>query len=160
MIRYRILKLPVVNYNSPQRACKAEKSGKKGAFSLFYDNVRDLCALNRTNITQLAKDLGLSTSMPTKWKNGSVPKSDTVKLIADHFGVSADALLASGAPTNTIGNVSGSAVLQGNTGHKITVHNGAELTEDEREVLRLYRALPMRARVQWLQNGYELEGQK
>lgn len=95
--------------------------------------------------------------MPTKWKNGSVPKSDTLKLIADHFGVSTDALLSSGAQSNTIGNVSGSAVLQGNVGHKITVHNGDTLSDDEREVLRLYRALPMRSRVEWLRVGYEFE---
>lgn len=95
--------------------------------------------------------------MPTKWKNGSVPKSDTLKLIADHFGVSTDALLSSGSPSNTIGNVSGSAVLQGNVGHKITVHNGDTLSDDEREVLRLYRALPMRSRVEWLRVGYEFE---
>lgn len=125
---------------------------------MFYDNVKDLCALNRTNITQLAKDLGLSTSMPTKWKNGSVPKSDTVQKIADHFGVSTDMLLAKSEPTNTIGNVSGSAILQGNTGHKITVHNGAaDLSVEEKEILRLYRALPMRKRIDWMRYGYELE---
>lgn len=124
---------------------------------IFYENVKDLCALNRTNITQLAKDLGLSTSMPTKWKNGSIPKSDTLKKIADHFGVSTDALLSQSEPTNTIGNVSGSAVLQGNTGRNFNVENGSALTEDEREVLRLFRLLPMRQRIQWLQTGYDLE---
>lgn len=125
---------------------------------MFYNNVKDLCALNRTNITQLAKDLGLSTSMPTKWKNGSVPKSDTVQKIADHFGVSTDMLLAKSEPTSTIGNVSGSAILQGNTGHKITVHNGAsDLSIEEKEILRLYRDLPVRSRIQWMQYGYELE---
>lgn len=125
---------------------------------MFYDNVKDLCALNRTNITQLAKDLGLSTSMPTKWKNGSVPKSDTVQKIADHFGVSTDMLLAKSEPTNTIGNVSGSAILQGNTGRNFTVTNGApELSIEEKEILRLYRDLPVRSRIQWMQFGYELE---
>lgn len=125
---------------------------------IFYENVKDLCALNRTNITQLAKDLGLSTSMPTKWKNGSIPKSDTLKKIADHFGVSTDALLSQSAQSNTIGNVSGSAVLQGNSGRNFNVTNShASLSEDEEEVLRLFRSLPMRQRVQWLQSGYDLE---
>ena len=124
---------------------------------LFYDNVRDLCAINRTNITQLAKDLGLSTSMPTKWKNGAVPKSDTLKLIADHFGVSTDMLLSKQQPTVTIGNVSGSTVLQGNTGKNITVTNGTGLSEEEKEVLRLYRELPIRKRIDWMRFGYELE---
>lgn len=124
---------------------------------LFYENVRDLCAINRTNITQLAKDLGLSTSMPTKWKNGSVPKSDTVKLIADHFNVTTDMLLSKQEPSVTIGNVSGSAVLQGNTGKNITVSNGESLSDEERELLRLYRDLPIRKRIDFMQFGYELE---
>lgn len=124
---------------------------------MFYNNVKDLCALNRTNITQLAKDLGLSTSMPTKWKNGSVPKSDTVQKIADHFGVSTDMLLAKNEPTNTIGNVSGSAVLQGNTGKNINVSNGENLSDEERELLRLYRELPIRKRIDFMRFGYELE---
>lgn len=125
---------------------------------MFYENVKDLCGLHRTNITQLAKDLGLSTSMPTKWKNGAVPKSDTVKMIAEHFGVSTDQLLAPSGASNTIGNVSGSAVLQGNIGDKITVHNGgASLSDDEAELLRLYRELPMRQRIEWMRYGYELE---
>lgn len=119
--------------------------------------MKDLCALNRTNITQLAKDLGLSTSMPTKWKNGSVPKSDTVQKIADHFGVSTDMLLAKNEPTNTIGNVSGSAVLQGNTGKNINVSNGENLSDEERELLRLYRELPIRKRIDFMRFGYELE---
>lgn len=124
---------------------------------LFYENVRDLCAINRTNITQLAKDLGLSTSMPTKWKNGSVPKSDTVKLIADHFNVTTDMLLSKQEPSVTIGNVSGSAVLQGNTGKNITVSNGENLSDEERELLRLYRELPIRKRIDFMRFGYELE---
>lgn len=125
---------------------------------MFYENVKDLCGLHRTNITQLAKDLGLSTSMPTKWKNGSVPKSDTVKMIAEHFGVTTDQLLAPSSSSHTIGNVSGSAVLQGNIGEKITVHNGAaSLSDDEAELLRLYRELPVRQRVEWMRYGYELE---
>lgn len=125
---------------------------------MFYENVKDLCGLHRTNITQLAKDLGLSTSMPTKWKNGAVPKSDTVKMIADHFGVSTDQLLAPSGASNTIGNVSGSAVLQGNIGEKITVHSGgASLSDDEAELLRLYRELPMRKRIEWMRYGYDLE---
>lgn len=123
--------------------------------------MKDLCALNRTNITQLAKDLGLSTSMPTKWKNGAVPKSNTVQKIAEHFGVTTDQLLAESEPTYTIGNVSGSAILQGNRGGKITVHNGADsLSEEEKELLRLYRDLPVKSRIQWMQLGYELEEKK
>ena len=124
---------------------------------MFYENVKDLCALNRTNITQLAKDLGLSTSMPTKWKNGSIPKADTLQRIAEHFGVSTDALLAKNSPSNTIGNVTGSAVLQGNTGKTFNVSNGQTLNDDEKELLRIFRALPIRKRIELMRLAYEFE---
>jgi transcriptional regulator with XRE-family HTH domain len=121
---------------------------------LFYDNVKDLCALNRTNITQLAKDLGLSTSMPTKWKNGAVPKADTLKKIADHFGVSTDDLLTEFGPSFTIGNVSGSTVLQGFGNHN---HTCQTLSTEESELLRIYRALPVRERMAFMQIAFDFE---
>lgn len=127
---------------------------------MFYENVKDLCGLHRTNITQLAKDLGLSTSMPTKWKNGAVPKSDTVKMIADHFGVSTDQLLAPSGASNTIGNVSGSAVLQGNISDKITVNNGGDLSEEESELLRIYRGLEMRRRIALMKSAFDLDDEQ
>ena len=125
---------------------------------MFYDNVKDLCSINRTTITQMAKDLGLSTSMPTKWKNGSTPKADTLKLIAEHFGVTTDQLLAPASRSNTVGNVSGSAVLQGNRGGRITVTNGApELSPDEAELLRIFRALDARGRVALMGAAFDAE---
>lgn len=129
----------------------------RGSIFLFYENVRDLCALHRTNITQLAKDLGLSTSMPTKWKNGSIPKSDTLKMIADHFGVSTDSLLAPSGNSATIGDVSGSAVLLGNHSKSINVQNGAALTSEESELIRIYRALDVRARMDLMRLAFEAE---
>lgn len=125
---------------------------------MFYENVRDLCAIHRTNITQLAKDLGLSTSMPTKWKNGSVPKSDTVQKIAEHFGVTTDALLSSAGTSNTIGNVHGSTVLQGNRAGQISV--SSDLSDEEKELLRIYRALDFRGRIALMQYGFSLEDEK
>lgn len=95
--------------------------------------------------------------MPTKWKNGSIPKSDTLKKIADHFGVSTDALLAQNLPSNTIGNVTGSAVLQGNTGKTFTVTNNSALNDEEKELLRLFNALPIRKRIELMRIAYELE---
>ena len=125
---------------------------------MFYENVRDLCAIHRTNITQLAKDLGLSTSMPTKWKNGSVPKSDTVQKIAEHFGVTTDALLASAGTSNTIGNVHGSTVLQGNRAGRISV--SSDLKKEKKELLRIYRALDFRGRIALMQYGFSLADEK
>ena len=41
----------------------------------------------------MCKALGLSTSLPTKWKNGVEPNIRTLKRIADYFGISVEKLL-------------------------------------------------------------------
>ena len=128
---------------------------------MFYENVKDLCHQRRTNITTLVKELGMSTSMPTGWKNGTIPKSDTVQKIADYFGVTTDYLLRDHSPISA-SNVRDSVVLQGNTGNN-TVSNGdmgsapSQLTEQEEEVLRIFRSLGMRKKTSVLSYLYELE---
>lgn len=41
----------------------------------------------------MIKQLGFSTGMPSYWKNGSIPKADTLQKIADYFNVTTDQLL-------------------------------------------------------------------
>lgn len=61
---------------------------------MFYEQLTKLCAQNHISLTTLAtKELHMSVSNVTKWKNGNVPKSDTVQKIAAYFNVSTDYLL-------------------------------------------------------------------
>ena len=60
---------------------------------MFYERLCQLCNENGITITGLVVHLGISKSNVTNWKCGKVPKSDTVKRIADYFGVSTDCLL-------------------------------------------------------------------
>lgn len=133
---------------------------------MFYENVKELCRENRTNITSLMKELSMSTSMPTSWKKGAVPKADTVQKIADHFGVSVDYLLRDEfSPSfNIAGNISNSAVMQGNANGPVSISNSGaparnELTDQESEVLRIFRALDMRLKNTVLTYLYEIEDQ-
>lgn len=57
---------------------------------MFYENLNFLCKQKGTSPTALVKELGLSTSKVTAWKNGSVPKSNVMNLLADKLGVSVD----------------------------------------------------------------------
>ena len=41
----------------------------------------------------VAKELGLSSATVTKWKNGTLPQSETLLKIADYFNVTTDYLL-------------------------------------------------------------------
>ncbi len=59
----------------------------------FYDVISGLCKETHTSPTTVSKQLGLSTSMPTQWKNGRIPNGDTLLKIAAYFDVSVDYLL-------------------------------------------------------------------
>lgn len=61
---------------------------------MFYEQLTKLCAQSHISLTTLVtKELHMSVSNVTKWKNGNVPKSDTVQKVATYFGVSTDYLL-------------------------------------------------------------------
>lgn len=60
----------------------------------FYTLIKETC-FNKKNITltEMVKDLDLSTSMPTRWKNGLIPNGETLVKLADYLNVSIDYLL-------------------------------------------------------------------
>lgn len=66
---------------------------KRGVIAVFYDRFVELCKIKKMSPAAVAKDIGLSNSSTTTWKNGSIPKGDTLQKLADYFGVSVDYLL-------------------------------------------------------------------
>ena len=54
---------------------------------MFYEKLQQICHEKKTTPTALLKKLGISTSKVTAWKNGSVPRADTLKTIADALEV-------------------------------------------------------------------------
>ena len=59
----------------------------------FYDKISELCSKKGISITALAVELGLSKGTPTNWKKMiKPPRANTVKAIADYFGVSVEYL--------------------------------------------------------------------
>ena len=57
----------------------------------------NLCELmNKRGVSsyKLAKGIGVHTTTITNWKCGTAPKVEHLKLVADYFGVTVDALLA------------------------------------------------------------------
>lgn len=59
----------------------------------YWNRIQELCKANGTTPTAVAKELGLSSSMSTRWKNGTIPNPKTQSKIAAHFNVSTDYLL-------------------------------------------------------------------
>ena len=60
---------------------------------MFYDRFVELC--NEINISPsiVAETIGLNRSSVTFWKRGSTPKGETLRKLANYFGVSVDYLL-------------------------------------------------------------------
>ena len=61
---------------------------------MFYDQFHRLCLVKGVTPTQVARDLGLRQSTVSMWKKqGTTPKYDTLRKLADYFGVDVDDLL-------------------------------------------------------------------
>jgi len=60
---------------------------------MFWDIFVSLCTRKGISPNGACADLGLSTAIATKWKNGSSPRPSTLQRIANYFGVSVDYLL-------------------------------------------------------------------
>ena len=65
----------------------------KEVFSLFYERLKKICEENNTNMTALSKKLKFSSGNISKWKNGGVPKSETLISIVQELPISIDYLL-------------------------------------------------------------------
>ena len=65
---------------------------------MFWTQYQLLCQRVGKSPNGVAKEIGLSSGTVTFWKNGKIPKSDTLKKIADYFGVTVDELLGNDTP--------------------------------------------------------------
>ena len=57
---------------------------------MFWQKFVDLCAKSGKSTTAVILEIGLSRSLVTSWKNGTIPNNTTLKRIADYFGVSVE----------------------------------------------------------------------
>ena len=62
-------------------------------FLAFYNKLIELCEKNHVKPSVVAEAVGLTKSSATYWKRGAEPKGDTLRKIAEYFGVSVDYLL-------------------------------------------------------------------
>ncbi len=60
---------------------------------MFWKNFISFCEEKSKTPNGVCSELGLSTAIATRWKNGSVPRDTTLKKIADYFGITPEDLL-------------------------------------------------------------------
>ena len=133
---------------------------------MFYNTFTELCRKQDIAPSALARQLGMSASAPGRWRDGSSPDLETIKKIADHFGVSIDYLVRGEDNSHQrIVATERSIIMQGNAGNNVVSSGGSAsvgngLTEQEQEILRIFRGLDMRKKTAFLSYGYELEDGK
>lgn len=101
----------------------------KRVIFVFYEQLSKICQQNGTTPTGILRKIGLSTSKVTAWKNGSIPKASILQRLADELGVTTDAFFAD---------------------------DGPKLTEEEKELLDVFRDLSLSGKRQLLGKAYEL----
>jgi len=125
----------------------------------FYEKVQALCAEKGVSVTKLATSLGFSSSTPNNWqKMNGLPRSSTVKAVADYFGVSVD-YLTSNDESVQIKNVQDNHGIIGHTHAPVTINNGSDrkLSEQEIELLDIFNSLSILDRAKLIVYASELK---
>lgn len=126
---------------------------------MFYTKFKELCDETGVRPTAVVRKLGISPSSPGRWKAGAVPYGETVRKIADYFGVTTDYLLHGGerSMSNNMGNVQNSAIVKGSIGSAVNVNNGDQLQGSEAELISVFRSLDRKGQIAVLNFAYEQE---
>ena len=62
-------------------------------FKMFWERFYSLCLRNGKRPNPVGKEIGLSSGIISKWKNGGIPNGETLMKLARYFNVSTDYLL-------------------------------------------------------------------
>lgn len=108
-----------------------------------YEKIKILCEKEGFSISSMPQKIpGLSISKAsiTGWKNGSVPRPEKLKVIAEYFGVSPESLI--GDENVNVHTVHDNHGIIGNTNAPVTIaNNDIILTKQEMELLSMFRDL-------------------
>lgn len=74
-----------------ERSENSELSEKENF--MFWKIFSKLCDQNNVKPSAVTKAIGLSDAIPTKWKNGAIPKAEILLKLSEYFNCSVDYLL-------------------------------------------------------------------
>lgn len=125
-----------------------------------YEKVKELCenaGFSISSISQKIPGLSINKASITGWKNGSKPRPDKIKTIADYFGVSVGYLTNDEAVN--LQTVQDNHGIIGLTHAPVTIINGSErtLTDQEMELLNIFESLGVMERAKLLVFAAELK---
>lgn len=114
---------------------------------MFYDQLEHLCKQNNLTVTTFLKKMNLSPSKGTAWKGGSIPKYDTLKLIADYFNVSISYLFEEEPNSKVISTIQGDNNGSNTVGYNIKQQSLKEPDSISKEMLDKFRNLEFNDKV-------------
>lgn len=103
----------------------------------FFENLNRICRKQGLTPTALLKEMGVSTSKVTRWSNGSLPKQEMLLRLAEELHCSV------------------MDFFQDEEGLKKSTY--FILSEDEREVVRMFRSLTTREKHLFMASAYNHE---
>ncbi len=92
---------------------------------MFYDNLKAICDKKGVKITPIVNECGGAKGSISNWKKGAIPNSDIVAKLAVRLNVSTDALIFGKEASSSTG----------------------ELTDDEQELLKIYKGLSIENKI-------------
>ena len=128
-------------------------------FSLIF---KELCRDKGVTQKKALDDMGMNRNAVQRWKEGD-PSADALKKIAEYFNVSVDSLLNPSG--NVVFGANNSSIIQGSSG-KINVSNywgsdtsvdNVPLSDQEIELVRIFRKLDLRAKTAAMSFFFDLE---
>ena len=125
---------------------------------MFYDQFEKLCREHNVKPSRLARELGISATAPGRWREGTVPKIDNVKAIADYFGVTLSSLLDDEPGSNySVTSGDGSAIIQGGYGNTASTGGQPVRSGLDIEMMRVFSGLSNTDKARALAYVYDLE---
>lgn len=91
---------------------------------MFWNNFYSICKMKGTTPNAICKEIGLSNSVATNWKNGTMPKADVLVKIAELLECSTDYLL--GLTDNPDASVKNSKVIGRDSSEIAIVNSGTQ----------------------------------
>lgn len=102
---------------------------------MFYSNIEQLCASKGIKISNLCDTLHISRGNIARWKTGTIPTAEKLKLVADFFDVTTDYLLTGSDNKKVISNTDNAIPEE----VSILARKMGNIPESQRE--RIYRLL-------------------
>ncbi len=132
---------------------------------LNIDRIVSLTQSKDLSINKMLKNAGLAPSIIDNMKRGRLPSIDKIYDIADYFDCSVDYLLGRTDNPNkqkSSNDFSGSSITNSNIANNsanITIKNENNLTDEESELINIYRTLNVKKRHQVLDLVFKLENE-